>query len=96
MGTIGGVPREDIEDLMRHAVDALDSLAKAVVGEDALPSEMVRLAECVSTARRDLYSCLIQGGWVAPGDVLSGMGTDRALLREGLGRAFDDTPVARQ
>ncbi len=80
---------DDVAELMRRAVETLDELGKAVADHVALPSEMVRLAESVSTARRELYAGLISAGWVAPDGTLGGMDLDERLTREGLGTHYD-------
>ncbi|MDP9101488.1 MAG: hypothetical protein M3N21_05005 [Actinomycetota bacterium] len=83
------MPKQDLAELMRQAVEALDHLGKAVAGQDALPSDMVVLAESVSTARRELYAGLIHSGWIAPGGVLAGIRVDEELVAQHLGRAYD-------
>ena len=81
---------DDVAGLMRTAVETLDALAKAVSGDDALPSEMVRLSVAVSAARGELYQALIAGGWTAPGGVLEGIALDGRLAVEGTGSSYDD------
>jgi len=80
--------------LMRHAVRALDELAAAVDARGTdLPSQVVGLAEAVSTARRQLYAELIRQGWTPPGTVRSGIALDGRLLREPLGSGYDYDPA---
>ena len=81
---------DDVAGLMRTAVETLDALAKAVSGDDALPSEMVRLSDAVSAARGELYQALIANGWTAPGGVLQGIALDDRLAVEGTGSSYDD------
>lgn len=87
---------DDVAELMRRAVETLDELAKAVADHHALPSEMVRLAESVSTARRELYQGLIHAGWVAPTGTEDGMSLDERLTHEGIGTSFDGASAADQ
>lgn len=74
--------------MLRRAVDALDAVVQGIAGR-GLPSDAVRLAEAVSTARSALYAELIRQGWVAPQDVPAGLELDAHLLGEGIGGGYD-------
>jgi hypothetical protein len=94
-GTPGGLdpskPHASIEALeptMKRAVEALEELAKAVA-DSGLPSEAVRLAEAVSSARSHLYQELITQGWLPPHEVPAGISLDAALLVQGIGSQYD-------
>jgi hypothetical protein len=82
---------DELEPYMRRAVDALDELAKAVAAAgDQLPSDVVVLAEAVSTARGKLYGELIRQGWLPPHQVPPKMTLDGRLREHGLGSAYDE------
>ena len=78
---------QDLGPTMRRALEALDALAGQVQGDR--PSETVRLAEAVSTARGALYAALVGQGWIPPSGVPEGVELDTRLLDEGLGGAYD-------
>ncbi len=85
------VSLDDLAEQMRRAVEALDELAKAVAAHEALPSEMVRLAEAVSRARGALYQGLIASGWSAPDGTEDGIALDARLVTESIGSQYDRT-----
>jgi phage portal protein BeeE len=80
---------DQLEPLMRRAVEALDELAKVVANRTGLPSEAVRLAEAVSDARSNLYTELIRQGWIPPHEVPDGIDLDERLSHEGLGDSYN-------
>ncbi len=83
------VSLDELAEYMRRAVEALDQLAKAVAEHQALPSEMVRLAEAVSSARGALYRGLIASGWTAPNGTEDGIALDERLVTESVGSQYD-------
>jgi hypothetical protein len=74
------------------AATGLASAMAAAAGEWTSPRAAVAAAEAVSTARRILYTSLIDSGWAPPPGVLEGMSLDARLVREGLGAGYDGMP----
>jgi hypothetical protein len=74
------------------ATGLASAMADAAAAQWTSPRAAVAAAEAVSTARRILYTSLIDSGWAPPPGVLEGMRLDARLVREGLGAGYDGMP----
>lgn len=87
---------DNLEPMMRRAVEALDQLADGVIKEGMAPSHVVALADAVSAARVVLYTELLRQGWIPPTAVPKDLALDEALAMEGLSSAYDEPVPPRE